>query len=98
MTFHKVVKAPAKIAHIGNFRRKKAEDTRRRMVWLLGYVEILADALVLPIELGRRLDFYIELKKTITELNGLPCYNGIRVQEIIITAKFEHTRRVGGLL
>lgn len=94
MAFNKVVKAPAKLAHIRNYPHKKTEAEVRRMHWLLQYIDDLSEALVLPGKLNEKLFFYSQLRDAVKEINRLPCYNGVDVQEIFVRVRFYHERRM----
>lgn len=93
MTFQKVVKAPSKLANIGNYRRQAAERERKKMEWTLNYINILTSMLIYPDELDKRLDAYQSLRKTILELKTYRCFVGFEHRQPIVDAKFEFIRK-----
>lgn len=89
MTFQKVVKAPAKRAHIKNCPRKKSEWQMRRKGFLLRQVGTLADMIfVLP----GKLEWYVELKDTIKELRDIEPNVELQLREVLVTARWKWER------
>lgn len=74
MAFNKVVKAPAKLAHIGNCPRKKTEAKDRRVERLLDYTKSLLEVVLLN-KGELKMYFYEQLRATEQELKKLGCYN-----------------------
>lgn len=70
MAFNKVVKAPAKLAHIRNCPRKATERKRQRIEWLLDYAKALLPAII--IHQGRqKLYSYTQFSDVKQELKAL---------------------------
>lgn len=92
MTFHKVVKAPAKRAHIKNYPRKRSEEESRKMEWLLEDAQRLALCIMVIKETPQRFDYYTQLKDVERELKTLRCYDGWGFHEMMIRAKHRHTK------
>ena len=91
MTFHKVVKAPAKRAHIKNYPHKKSEATQRRVKWLWDYTKSLL-GVILVNSGDLKLHFYEQLRATQQELKELKAYDERSTWLIISDVKWEHTR------
>ncbi|ARB12683.1 hypothetical protein BIS47_179 [Klebsiella phage vB_KpnM_BIS47] len=92
MAFNKVVKAPAKLAHIRNCPRKKSEREKRRMEWLLESIKNTTTSLLAPFGQEYKMYLYTRLREDIAELNSLTCYNGVEAQAAITEIKFYHDR------
>lgn len=91
MSFHKVVKAPAKRAHIKNYPHKKSEAEQRRLRWLLEHAQTLATA-IMVIKGKQKLEYYTQFKDVENELKSLKCYDGYAIKEVLIRAKYKHTK------
>ncbi|WNT48224.1 hypothetical protein [Enterobacter phage EC152] len=91
MSFQKVVKAPAKRAHIKNYPHKKSEARERRVKWLWDYAKSLLG--VILINSGDlKLHFYEQLRATQQELKDLGCYDSRVLWCMIREAQLEHNR------
>lgn len=91
MSFHKVVKAPTKRAHIKNYPHKKSEWKQKRAAWLLEHAKTLATALM--VTTGKhKLRHYTRLKEVEHELKTLKCYDGYALREVLLRAKHKHTK------
>lgn len=92
MTFQKIVKAPAKRAHIGNYPHKKSEARIQRKAWLLNHLRTLIGAmLVMGSEF--KTEYYLILREAERELKEMGSYDEWAIRELVITAKHEHNRR-----
>ena len=91
MTFHKVVKAPAKRAHIKNYPHKKSKERDRRVKWLWDYTKSLL-GVILVNSGDLKLHFYEQLRATQQELKELNAYNERNIWLIITDVKWEHNR------
>lgn len=91
MTFHKVVKAPAKRAHIKNYPHKKSEAKRRRVKWLWEYAKPLVASLFV-FKGQDKLFYYTQLSVVKQELKGLGHYDEQDMWCIISQARWEHNR------
>lgn len=92
MAFNKVVKAPAKLAHIKNCPRKKSETEKKRMEWLLESIKTTTASLLAPFGQEYKMYLYNRLREDIAELSSLSCYNGVEAQATITEIKFYHDR------
>lgn len=92
MAFNKVVKAPAKLAHIRNCPRKKSEREKKRMEWLLESIKKTTASLLAPFGPEYKMYLYTRLREDIAELSSLPCYNGVEAKAVITETKFYHDR------
>lgn len=91
MSFHKVVKAPAKRAHIKNFPHKKSEERDRRVKWLWDYTKSLLG--VILVNSGyHKFHFYEQWSAVKQELKELGCYDERNTWLIISDVKWEHNR------
>ncbi len=91
MTFQKVVKAPAKRAHIKNYPHKKSKERDRRVKWLWEYTKSLLG--VILINTGNlKLHFYEQLRATQQELKELNAYDSRVTEFMIREVRFEHNR------
>lgn len=70
MSFHKVVKAPAKLAHIRNCPRKVTERKRKRVEWLLDYAKTLLPAIIRS-QGRQKIYFYTQFSDVKQELKAL---------------------------
>lgn len=91
MAFNKVVKAPAKRAHIKNYPHKKSEERDRRVKWLWDYTKSLL-GVILVNSGDLKLHFYEQLRATQQELKELNAYNERNTWLIITDVKWEHNR------
>ena len=91
MSFHKVVKAPAKRAHIKNYPHKKSEATQRRVKWLWEYARPLVSSLFVFKGDGK-LFYYTQLSEVKQELKSLGHYDEQTMWCIISQARWEHNR------
>lgn len=91
MSFHKVVKAPAKRAHIKNYPHKKSEARDRRVKWLLEYLGSLISAVLLHTG-EQKLYYYTQFSTVKQELKELGCYDERATWCIIREARWEHGR------
>lgn len=91
MTFQKVVKAPAKRAHIKNYPHKKSEATRRRVEWLWEYARPLVSSLFV-FKGEEKLSYYTLLSGVKQELKELGFYDEQAMWCIISQARWEHNR------
>lgn len=91
MAFNKVVKAPAKLAHIRNCPRKKSEGKRQRIEVLLDYAKTLVPAILLH-QGSKKLYLYAQLSDVKQELKALGFYDEQAMWYIISRARWEHKR------
>lgn len=91
MTFQKVVKAPAKRAHIKNYPHKKSEARKRRVEWLWEYAKPLVASLFVSKGDGK-LFYYTQLSVVKQELKELGFYDEQDMWSIISQARWEHNR------
>lgn len=91
MTFHKVVKAPAKRAHIKNYPHKKTEWKQKRVSWLWEYAKPLVASLFVS-KGGEKIFYYTKLSKVKQELKELGHYDEQDMLCIISHARWEHNR------
>jgi hypothetical protein len=91
MSFHKVVKAPAKRAHIKNYPHKKSEATQRRVKWLWEYAKPLVASLFVFKGDGK-LFYYTQLSEVKQELKKLGHYDERDLWCLINHARWEHKR------
>lgn len=91
MSFQKVVKAPAKRAHIKNYPHKKSKERERRVEWLWEYTKSLLG--VILINTGDlKLHFYEQLRTTQQELKELNAYDSRVTWCMIREVRLEHRR------
>lgn len=91
MSFHKVVKAPAKRAHIKNYPHKKSEARDRRVKWLWDYTKSLL-GVILVNSGDLKLHFYEQWSAVKKELKELDAYDERSTWLIISDVKWEHNR------
>ncbi len=91
MTFQKVVKAPAKRAHIKNYPHKKSEARDQRVKWLWDYTKLLLEVILLNSG-DHKLHLYKQLRSTQQELKELDAYDSRATEFLIREARFEHNR------
>lgn len=91
MTFHKVVKAPAKRAHIKNYPHKKSEAKRRRVEWLWEYARTLVSS-IFAYKGDDKLSYYTMLSGVKKELKELGSYDEQAMWCIIRQTRWEHNR------
>lgn len=91
MSFHKVVKAPAKRAHIKNYPHKKSEATHRRVKWLWEYARPLVSSLFV-FKGQDKLFYYTQLSVVKQELKELGFYDEQAMWSIISQVRWEHNR------
>lgn len=91
MSFHKVVKAPAKRAHIKNYPHKKTEWKQKRVTWLWEYMKTLLST-ILVYNGHHKMYYYTQLRETEQELKCLGYYDSRAVWCMINEVKWEHGR------
>lgn len=96
MTFRKVVKAPAKIAHIKNYPHKRSEAESRSMVALLDHAKRLALHILVSHGYSQKLHYYTELKEVERSLKALRCYDENHFKCAMVRAKYDHFKLISG--
>lgn len=91
MSFHKVVKAPAKRAHIKNYPHKKSKERDRRVKWLWEYMKSLLGVILIN-KGDLKMHFYEQLRATEQELKELGCYDSRVTWCMVREVRLEHRR------
>lgn len=89
MSFQKVVKAPARRAHIKNYPHKKSKERDRRVKWLWEHMKTLIST-ILVYSGHHKMYYYTQLRETEQALKSLGYYDSTAVWCMIREVRLEH--------